>query len=93
MEPYQTFKDDPLRVLRLIRFASRLGYQIDSETEAAMQIEDIGEALKLKISKERVGTELEKMLRGKASALDEHELHLTHQQVLIHAVHWNSSID
>lgn len=65
MEPYQTFKDDPLRVLRLIRFASRLGYDIDSETEAAMQIEDIGEALKLKISKERVGTELEKMLRGK----------------------------
>ncbi|CAI7632789.1 unnamed protein product [Penicillium glandicola] len=64
MEPYQTFKDDPLRVLRLIRFASRLSYQIDPETEAAMQIEDIREALKLKISKERVGTELEKMLRG-----------------------------
>ncbi|KAI2766582.1 hypothetical protein CBS147339_61 [Penicillium roqueforti] len=64
MEPYQTFKDDPLRVLRLIRFASRLGYQIEPETEAAMQIEDIREALKLKISKERVGTELEKMLRG-----------------------------
>jgi tRNA nucleotidyltransferase (CCA-adding enzyme) len=66
MEPYQTFKDDPLRVLRLIRFASRLEYNIDPETEAAMQIEDIGEALKLKISKERVGTELEKMLRGKS---------------------------
>lgn len=65
MEPYQTFKDDPLRVLRLIRFASRLGYQIDPETEAAMQNEDISDALKLKISKERVGTELEKMLRGK----------------------------
>ncbi|KAJ5250034.1 hypothetical protein N7489_000444 [Penicillium chrysogenum] len=64
MEPYQTFKDDPLRVLRLIRFASRLGYQIEAETEAAMQIEDIREALKLKISKERVGTEVEKMLRG-----------------------------
>ncbi|OQE44641.1 hypothetical protein PENCOP_c002G04053 [Penicillium coprophilum] len=64
MEPYQTFKDDPLRVLRLIRFASRLGYQIDPETEAAMKIEDIREALKLKISKERVGAELEKMLRG-----------------------------
>ncbi|KAJ5737013.1 uncharacterized protein N7483_002138 [Penicillium malachiteum] len=64
LEPYQTFKDDPLRVLRLIRFASRLGYQIDTETEAAMQNEDISAALKLKISKERVGTELEKMLRG-----------------------------
>lgn len=65
LEPYQTFKDDPLRVLRLIRFASRLGYQIDPETEAAMQNEDISVALKLKISKERVGAELEKMLRGK----------------------------
>ncbi|KAJ5102156.1 Protein of unknown function DUF2454 [Penicillium alfredii] len=64
LEPYQTFKDDPLRVLRLIRFASRLGYQIDPETMAAMQNADISEALKLKISKERVGTELEKMLRG-----------------------------
>lgn len=64
LEPYQTFKDDPLRVLRLIRFASRLGYQIESETERAMQNEDIGVALKLKISKERVWAELEKMLRG-----------------------------
>ncbi|KAK1061375.1 CCA tRNA nucleotidyltransferase, mitochondrial [Friedmanniomyces endolithicus] len=26
LEPYQTFKDDPLRVLRLIRFSSRLDY-------------------------------------------------------------------
>ncbi|KAJ5453786.1 uncharacterized protein N7458_004742 [Penicillium daleae] len=64
LEPYQTFKDDPLRVLRLIRFASRLGYQIDQETESAMQNEDISIALKLKISKERVFTELDKMLHG-----------------------------
>ncbi|CEJ58203.1 hypothetical protein PMG11_06869 [Penicillium brasilianum] len=64
LEPYQTFKDDPLRVLRLIRFASRLGYQIDQETESAMQNEDISVALKLKISKERVLNELDKMLHG-----------------------------
>ncbi|GES60029.1 poly(A) polymerase [Aspergillus terreus] len=64
LEPYQTFKDDPLRVLRLIRFASRLGYRIEEETERAMQNSDISVALKLKISRERVGTELEKMLRG-----------------------------
>ena len=36
LEPYQTFKDDPLRVLRLIRFASRLDYTIDSESLKAM---------------------------------------------------------
>lgn len=65
LEPFQTFKDDPLRVLRLIRFASRLGYRIHEETEQAMQNSEISEALKLKISKERVGTELEKMLKGR----------------------------
>ncbi|KAL4998607.1 hypothetical protein BDV10DRAFT_201264 [Aspergillus recurvatus] len=64
MEPYQTFKDDPLRVLRLIRFASRLGFRIDEDTENAMQHGDIGTALKLKISRERVGIEVQKMLQG-----------------------------
>ncbi|KAL4988339.1 hypothetical protein BDW68DRAFT_187245 [Aspergillus falconensis] len=64
MEPYQTFKDDPLRVLRLIRFASRLGFRIDEDTENAMQHGDIGMALKLKISRERVGIEVQKMLQG-----------------------------
>ncbi|KAF2019908.1 poly A polymerase C-terminal region-like protein [Aaosphaeria arxii CBS 175.79] len=64
LEPYQTFKDDPLRVLRLIRFASRLNYVIDPKTEEAMSNQEIGEALKIKISRERVGIELEKMLKG-----------------------------
>lgn len=64
LEPYQTFKDDPLRVLRLIRFASRLGYRIEEETKQAMRDEDISKALKIKISKERIGTEVDKMLKG-----------------------------
>ncbi|EME78614.1 uncharacterized protein MYCFIDRAFT_143868 [Pseudocercospora fijiensis CIRAD86] len=64
LEPYQTFKDDPLRVLRLIRFASRLEYTIDDETLQAMGNEDIKHELRRKISRERVGTELEKALLG-----------------------------
>jgi tRNA nucleotidyltransferase (CCA-adding enzyme) len=64
LEPYQTFKDDPLRVLRLIRFASRLNYTIEPETASAMANKDIQEALKIKIKRERVGIELEKMLKG-----------------------------
>ena len=64
LEPYQTFKDDPLRVLRLIRFASRLGYVIESSAEDCMKDAGIKDALRAKISRERVGIELEKMLRG-----------------------------
>ncbi|TVY37373.1 CCA tRNA nucleotidyltransferase, mitochondrial [Lachnellula occidentalis] len=64
LEPLTTFTDDPLRVLRLIRFASRLGFKIDPETEVPMTDPAVSEALKIKISRERVGVEVEKMLKG-----------------------------
>ena len=64
LAPLQTFRDDPLRVLRAIRFASRLDYQIDIEDEAAMRDASIKDALKRKISRERVGVEVGKMLKG-----------------------------
>ncbi|KAK0253258.1 hypothetical protein B0A54_11380 [Friedmanniomyces endolithicus] len=64
LEPYQTFKDDPLRVLRLIRFSSRLDYRIDQKALKAMRNADIQDALHRKISRERVGVEMEKALHG-----------------------------
>ena len=67
LPPYVTFKDDPLRVLRLIRFASRFSYEIDQEAEKAMRNDSIKAALKAKVTRERVGKELEKMLRGTES--------------------------
>lgn len=69
LQPEQTFKDDPLRVLRLIRFASRLGFKIDSTCEEWMSNPSVMEALRLKISRERVGVEVEKMLKGMCRAL------------------------
>ncbi|EMR63769.1 putative trna nucleotidyltransferase protein [Eutypa lata UCREL1] len=64
LEPFQTFMDDPLRVLRLIRFASRLEFVIDRAAEEVMGDHRVLDALRLKISRERVGVEIEKMLKG-----------------------------
>ncbi|CAK7239515.1 MAG: CCA tRNA nucleotidyltransferase, mitochondrial [Sporothrix thermara] len=65
LEPLQTFTDDPLRVLRLVRFSSRLQFTIDPAVEDVMADPRVLDALRLKISRERVGIEVEKMLKGK----------------------------
>ena len=64
LAPFQTFKDDPLRVLRLIRFACRLGYEIETTAMEAMKDKTIHEALRSKISRERVGVEVGKIFSG-----------------------------
>lgn len=68
LEPFQTFMDDPLRVLRLVRFASRLGFTIEPNVKAYMGNEKVLSALRVKISRERVGVEVEKMLKGKSAS-------------------------
>ncbi|BGP22195.1 tRNA nucleotidyltransferase [Rhodotorula toruloides] len=69
LEPVKTFRDDPLRVVRAVRFATRFGreYELDAEMAEAIKREEIKAALRnpLKISRERVGAELDKMLLGK----------------------------
>ncbi|KAF5979990.1 CCA tRNA nucleotidyltransferase mitochondrial [Fusarium coicis] len=83
LEPFQTFMDDPLRVLRLVRFASRLQFTIDASTRRYMADPKVLEALRAKISRERVGVELEKMLKGDHPF---EALQLIHELQLFHAI-------
>ncbi|KAL8279244.1 hypothetical protein RQP46_008281 [Phenoliferia psychrophenolica] len=66
LTPRETFMDDPLRVLRTLRFAARYKFRLDPELELAIGLEEIRAALRdpNKISRERVGTEVDKMLLG-----------------------------
>lgn len=64
LEPKKTFVDDPLRVLRLIRFSTRLNFIIEEQTRYFMSDSDVVDALKKKISRERVGIEFDKMIKG-----------------------------
>lgn len=62
--PFETFNEDPLRVLRLIRFSSSFGFTLAPECLEAMRDPRIKTALMRKISRERVGVELVKALTG-----------------------------
>ncbi|KAK3390864.1 hypothetical protein B0H63DRAFT_557752 [Podospora didyma] len=88
MDPLQTFTDDPLRVLRLVRFASRLDFSIDSEAEEVMGDPRVLDALRLKISRERIGIELQKMLEGKNPRAS---LDLINRLGLYHAIFTDST--
>ena len=65
LQAFQTFQDDPLRVLRVIRFAVRYQMQLSEGITDACQHPEIHQQLLRKVSRERVGTELEGMLSGK----------------------------
>ncbi|EAU92989.2 transfer RNA nucleotidyltransferase [Coprinopsis cinerea okayama7 len=65
LPPKETFKDDPLRVLRCVRFASRFGFDLVDEISSAAKDPVIQDALVTKVTRERVGVELSKMLKGR----------------------------
>ena len=65
LKAFQTFQDDPLRVLRVIRFAVRYQMELSDEIKKACEHPQIHNELRRKVSRERVGNELEGMLSGR----------------------------
>jgi tRNA nucleotidyltransferase (CCA-adding enzyme) len=59
VDPHQTFSDDPLRMMRAIRFATQLQFHIQEETFNA--ITEMADRLEI-VSKERTLTELNKII-------------------------------
>jgi len=64
LPPLTTLLDDPLRVLRSVRFAARLRFTMDDDLRHAASDPRVRSALALKVSRERVGGEVDLMLRS-----------------------------
>lgn len=80
LEPGQTFSDDPLRMLRAIRFASQLGFSIEETTwkGICMHVERIRI-----ISQERITEELNKILQSTQPSIG---LDLLYRSGLLHII-------
>lgn len=64
--PETTFSDDPLRMLRAIRFATQLNFEIDPETLAGITVS--AERIKI-VSGERIADELNKIIESRVPSI------------------------
>src|SRR5688572_8311592 len=80
LDPLQTFSDDPLRMMRAIRFASQLHFTIEAKTFQA--IKDNAHRIRI-ITQERITEELNKILLSTKPSIG---LDLLYQSGLLHII-------
>ena len=80
LEPPQTFSDDPLRMMRAIRFASQLGFTIEQKTFQA--IKDEADRISI-VSQERITDELVKIINSPIPSIG---FDLLYQSGLLHII-------
>ena len=73
-DPDITFSDDPLRMMRAVRFASQLGFTIEEETFEAIRRN--AERIRI-VSRERIATELNKIVLSPVPSMGFELLELT----------------
>ncbi len=73
LDPDITFSDDPLRMMRCVRFATQLRFRIEDETQKALCRN--AERIKI-ISQERITDELNKIMNAPAPSIGFVELNL-----------------
>jgi poly(A) polymerase len=66
LEPDKTFSDDPLRMMRAIRFATQLDFEIEAETLASIKRNNSRLDI---ISMERISAELNKIILAKKPSI------------------------
>jgi putative nucleotidyltransferase with HDIG domain len=80
LDPLQTFSDDPLRMLRAIRFATQLAFSIAPRTLQA--IKDDAHRIRI-VSQERITDELNKIILAKTPSVG---FDLLYQTGLLHII-------
>ena len=80
LDPLQTFSDDPLRMMRAIRFASQLGFTIEQKTFQA--IKDDADRVSI-VSQERITDELVKIIDSPIPSVG---FDLLYQSGLLHII-------
>ena len=80
LDPFQTFSDDPLRMLRAIRFATKLNFKIEPKTLQA--IKDDAHRIRI-VSQERITDELNKIIMATKPSIG---FDLLYQTGLLHII-------